>query len=533
MKNLISTIIFILTSTTIASACGQCAMGFNMRAFGLIEDPYKYYEFKYKGNVKMIYMSPDTSSEFCAYLFFDKNKNLMLEDLRGGEMSYYKRHQKVNGKIKLAEEIRGGSSSEYIYSEDGKLLSSRRQYANIIFEDFFLDNGKEYFSRTSANKRPYQKYTYESTYKYTYYDQNGNDTAIVFEDKNYNITHRTRKTYNQQGHLTEVYENDSLTEYYKFDSTGLPIADSCKTNHSVSFDYEEAGGKATYEYYKGALSSTTRYDAKGYEIYFKNSSIERFTKYDEKHRITEEKTNHYGEDSSIYSIDVKTRRYSDSSDDKAELLQESRMEYKKGTLVSIKSWEISRNQQEEILTEMEGDKNDPVTGKLRIDTTVTRTTYGSDGRVLLRKISVNSKVKYIDRYTYNSRGQLLSIQSNGRHRTSEHVKDYIWDTETDKVTYQYDGKHRLISEVSTCGKQIVSQITYRDEAANLLISKVTRTPDEYYDEDGTEIPVTKVVTTLYDKIGNPTESTINYMKGSKKIAEDKFILRYIYYDDEE
>ncbi|MBR5374470.1 MAG: hypothetical protein IK131_07350 [Paludibacteraceae bacterium] len=529
MKNLISTIIFILTSTTIANACGQCAMGFEMQAFGLIENPYKYYEFKYKGNVKMIYMSPDTSSEFCAYLFFDRNKNLILEDLRGGEMSYYKRYQEVNGKIKLAEEIRGGSSSEYIYSEDGKLLTSRCQSVVRIIENFFLDNGKEYISRESVNPR----LTPKNTYKYTYYDQNGNDTAIVFEDKNYNTTHRTRKIYNQQGHLTEVYENDSLTEYYKFDSTGLPIADSCKTNHSVSFEYEEAGGKATYEYYEGALSNITRYDTKGNEIYFKNSSIERFTKYDEKHRITEEKANHYGKDGSIYSTDIETRRYNDSSDDKTELLQESRMEYKKGSLVSIKSWEISRDQQEEILTEMEGDKIDSVTGKLRIDTTVTRTTYGSDGKVLLRKISVNSKVKYIDRYTYNGRGQLLSIQSNGRHRTSEHVKDYIWDTETDKVTYQYDGKHRLISEVSTCGKQIVSQITYRDEAANLLISKVTRTPDEYYDEDENKIPVTKVVTTLYDKIGNPTESTINYMKGSKKIAEDKFILRYIYYDDEE
>ena len=181
---------------------------------------------------------------------------------------------------------------------------------------------------------------------------------------------------------------------------------------------------------------------------------------------------------------------------------------------------------------MEGDKNDPVTGKLRIDTTVTRTTYGSDGRVLLRKISVNSKVKYIDRYTYNGRGQLLSIQSNGRHRTSEHVKDYIWDTETDKVTYQYDGKHRLISEATTCGKRIVKQIAYRYDAANHLISEVTKTPDEYY-EDGTEIPVTKVVTMLYDKIGNPTERTISYMKGSKNLYEEKIFLRYIYYDDEE
>ena len=136
-----------------------------MQAFGLIENPYKYYEFKYKGNVKMIYMSPDTSSEFCAYLFFDRNKNLILEDLRGGEMSYYKRYQEVNGKIKLAEEIRGGSSSEYIYSEDGKLLTSRCQSVVRIIENFFLDNGKEYISRESVNPR----LTPKNTYKYTYY----------------------------------------------------------------------------------------------------------------------------------------------------------------------------------------------------------------------------------------------------------------------------------------------------------------------------------------------------------------------------
>ena len=498
----------------------------NEFGFGYNNDSHNAHQ--HKGKVKMFHMS---WGHFCSYLFYDRDQDLMLEDHHIGEVSFYKRYIKINGKIKLAEKIdRGGFSSEYIYSEDGKLLTSRVQSVDRIIENFFLDNGKEYLSRNSASPLQNKKISY----KYTYYDQNGNDTAIVFEDKNYNITHRTRKIYNQQGHLTEVYENDSLTEYYKFDSAGLPITDSCKMNRDISFEREEAGGKATYEYYKGALSSITRYDAKGNEIYNKDFDEyeEWFMKYDEKHRITEKKTNHYGEDSSIYSIDVETRRYSDSSDDKAELLQESRMKYKKGTLVSIKSWEISRNQQEEILTEMEGDKNDPVTGKLRIDTTVTRTTYGSDGRVLLRKISVNSKVKYIDRYTYNGREQLLSIQSNGRHRTSEHVKDYIWDTETDKVTYQYDGKHRLISEVTNCGKRIVKQIAYRYDAANHLISKVTRTPDEYY-EDGTKIPVTKVVTMLYDKIGNPTERTISYMKGSKNLYEEKIFLRYIYYDDEE
>ncbi|MCR5498639.1 MAG: hypothetical protein K6F48_12470 [Paludibacteraceae bacterium] len=530
MKNLISTIIFILTSTAIASACGQCVVKEHMNEFGFGYNNDSHNAHQHKGKVKMFHMSwGHENPEFCSYLFYDRDQDLILEDHRIGEVSFYKRYIKINGKIKLAEKIdRGGFSSEYIYSEDGKLLTSRVQSVAGIIEYFFLDNGKEYLSRKSASPLQNKKISY----KYTYYDQNGNDTAIVFEDKNYNITHRTRKIYNQQGHLTEVYENDSLTEYYKFDSAGLPITDSCKMNRDISFEREEAGGKATYEYYKGALSSITRYDAKGNKIYLKNSSIERFTKYDEKHRITEEKTNHYGEDGSIYYIDVETRRYSDSSDDKAELLQESRMRYKKGTLVSIKSWEISRNQQEEILTEMEGDKNDPVTGKLRIDTTVTRTTYGSDGRVLLRKISVNSKVKYIDRYTYNGREQLLSIQSNGRHRTSEHVKDYIWDTETDKVTYQYDGKHRLISEVTTCGKRIVKQIAYRYDAANHLISEVTKTPDEYY-EDGTEIPVTEVVTMLYDKIGNPTERTISYMKGSKNLYEEKIFLRYIYYDDEE
>ena len=328
MKNLISTIIFILTSTAIASACGQCVVKEHMNEFGFGYNNDSHNAHQHKGKVKMFHMS---WGHFCSYLFYDRDQDLMLEDHRIGEESFYKRYIKINGKIKLAEKIdRGGSSSEYIYSEDGKLLTSRVQFVARIIEDFFLDNGKEYLSRKSASPLQNKKISY----KYTYYDQNGNDTAIVFEDKNYNITHRTRKIYNQQGHLTEVYENDSLTEYCKFDSTGLPIADSCKTNHRVSFEYEEAGGKATYEYYKGALSSTTRYDAKGYEIYFKNSSIERFTKYDEKHRITEEKTNHYGEDGSIYYIDVETRRYSDSSDDKAELLQESRMKYKKGTLVT-------------------------------------------------------------------------------------------------------------------------------------------------------------------------------------------------------
>ena len=140
-------------------------------------------------------------------------------------------------------------------------------------------------------------------------------------------------------------------------------------------------------------------------------------------------------------------------------------------------------------------------------------------------------MKYIDRYTYNGRGQLLSIQSNGRHRTSEHVKDYIWDTETDKVTYQYDGKHRLISEVTTCGKQIVKQITYRYDAANHLISKVTKTPDKYNDEEKYRLPVPEVVTILYDKIGNPTKRTISYRERSKNIFEETIFLRYIYYDE--
>ena len=446
MKDIISTIIFILTSTAIASACGQCVVKEHMNEFGFGNNNDSHNARQHKVKVKMVHMS--YGDEICSYLFFDRDQNLMLEDHRMGEQSYYKRYQKVNGKIKLAEKIeRSGSSSEYIYSEDGKLLTSRVQSVAGIIEYFFLDNGKEYLSRKSASPLQNKKISY----KYTYYDQNGNDTAIVSYDKNHNITHRTRKIYNQQGRLTEVYENDSLTEHYKLDSTGIPIADSSKTNRSVSSKYEEAGGKATYEYEDGTLSG--------------------------------------------------------------------------------KNWEISRDQQEEILTEMEGDKIDSVTGKLRIDTTVTRTTYGSDGKVLLRKISVNSKVKYIDRYTYNGRGQLLSIQSNGRHRTSEHVKDYIWDTETDKVTYQYDGKHRLISEVTTCGKQIVKQITYRYDAANHLISKVTKTPDKYNDEEKYRLPVPEVVTILYDKIGNPTKRTISYRERSKNIFEETIFLRYIYYDE--
>lgn len=503
-----------------AFACMYCAIGRGT------------FDYKYKGNVMSAYGVTYTSSykdgkekidTFHFFRSYDKqHKCLVWSDNSKTGFLFY-RFGVFNGKWKPVE-LRNNNldktDEEYVYSEDGKLIETRRWVDRVIspnrrsgdskkpietrqgWKTYYNSDEKEYCSIF------YSRPNFISKYKYTYYDQIGNDTAIVSIDRTNNTTHRTKKIYNSKGYLTEVYENDSLTEYYKYDSAGIPIADSCKMGDHVCFDYEEAGVKTTYEYHDGILSSITRHDAKGNEIYnryFRNLNEENFMKYDEKNKITECITNYFDED----EVHIAIYEKSDNID-----RPDGYMTYRHDTLIGIHSTKVTRTPNEEIITKIVGKEED---GKFNPDTTITRTIFDSNGNILSKKEFKNSKLVNHIKYTYNTQRKLLSIQSEVRltELPDEFHKETEWDDTLtyNKIIYKYDKQNHFQSVSVLDGNTIKITGQYVN---NHLVS-VKETTDE-----GTQI----IATYTYDSVGNITEET-RESNGVKSITKTTFV----YYDE--
>ncbi|MBP5421782.1 MAG: hypothetical protein J6Y78_04980 [Paludibacteraceae bacterium] len=465
------------------------------------------FDYTYKGNVMsadgVIYTSEyqdnkertDTTSRF--FRSYDKQHKCLVwsHNYKTGFILY--RFGVFNGKwrpVEMSNDVIDHTSMEYVYSEDGKLIESRN-----------IAGGKTYYN---SNEKEYCSITYGLNkfireYQYTYYDQRGNDTAIILIDRIKNTTHRIKKIYNPKGYLTEVYENDSLTEYYKYDSAGLPIADSCKMNRDISFEREEAGVKTTYEYYDGVLSSITRHDAKGNEIYnryFRNLNEENFMKYDEKNKITECKTNYFDEDGTISEVHIALYEKSDNID-----LPDGYMTYRHDTLIGINSTKVTRTQNEEIITEIDGEEEN---GKFNPDTTITRTTFDSKGNILSKKEFKNSKLVNQIKYTYNTQRKLLSIQS-GKSITKLPEDIPLGNVTYNKIIYKYDKQNHLQSVTVLDGKTI--KIT--GQYVNDQLVSVKETTDK-----GTQI----IATYTYDSVGNITEET-RESNGVKSITKTTFV----------
>lgn len=486
-----------------AFACIHCAIGRGT------------FDYKYKGNVMSAYGVRYTSSykddkekrdTFHFFRSYDKqHKCLVWSDNSKTGFIFY-RFGVFNGQwrpVEMRDDVVDRSDAEYIFSEDGKLVESIYPNSKI----YYNSDGKEYCHIS------YIRPNFIREYKYTYYDQRGNDTATITINRIKNTTHRTKKIYNSKGYLTEVYENDSLTEYYKYDSAGIPIADSCKMNRDISFEREEAGLKTTYDYYNGALSSITRHDAKGNEIYSRyfgsQQNDENFMKYDEKNKLTECKTNYFDENGAISKVHIALYEKSDNID-----LPDGYMTYRHDTLIGINSTKVIRTQNEEIITEIEGEEED---GKFNPDTTITRTTFDSNGNILSKKEFKNSKLVNHIKYTYSKQRKLLSIQSEESltELPDEFNKENTWEERLtyNKIVYKYDKQNHLHSVNVLNGKTIKLSGYY----ANDRLVTVRETTD-----NGTQ----SLTTYTYDSVGNITEQ-IKESKGVKTITKTTFV----YYDE--
>ena len=483
-------IFILLTFICMANAAFACASAECMYNHGS-------FRYDYKGNVMSVnsvtYTPKDTTYFFEVY---DKQHRCLVWN--HGDLAY--RFGVFNGEWKSIEEngtiyqdqLIGVSPTEYTYSEEGKLIEINSPNWKI----YYNSDEKEYCSIF------YSRPNFISEYKYTYYDQKGNDTAIIVIDRIKNTTHRIKKIYNPKGYLTEVYENDSLTEYYKYDSAGLPITDSCKMNRDISFEREEGDGKITYEYEDGTLSSIARYNAKGNEIYHKyfgrKGYTESFMKYNEKNEMIEEKKNIHNKNGEIIEVEIQISEKDDHSF----------MRYKHDTLVWIHSEKETRTTNEEIFTIIHGNP------KLNPDTTITHTTFDSYGNILSKKEIKNSKledqIKY--NYTYNKRGKLLSIQS-GKSITELPEDIPLGNVTYNKIIYKYDKQNHLQSVTVLNGNTI--KIT--GQYVNDHLVSIKETTDE-----GTEI----IATYTYDSVGNITER-IKESKGVKTITKTTFV----YYDE--
>ena len=441
------------------------------------------------------------------YKSFDKQHNFVWSDENKATDFIFYRFGVFNGKwrpVEMRADTDFKEDNEYVYSEDGKLIETRHWDTKT----YYNSNEKEYCSIT------YGPNNFISKYKYTYYDQRGNDTATITIDRMKNTTHRIKKIYDSKGYLTEVYENDSLTEYYKYDSAGLPITDSCKMNRDISFERKEAGLKTTYDYYNGVLSSISRYDAKGNEIYnryFGNQqNDEDFMKYDENNKITECKTNYFDENGAISKVHIALYEKSDNID-----LPDGYMTYRHDTLIGINSTKVTRTQNEEIITEIDGEEEN---GKFNPDTTITRTTFDSNGNILSKKEFKNSKLVNHIKYTYSKQRKLLSIQSEESltELPDEFNKENTWEERLtyNKIVYKYDKQNHLHSVTVLDGKTIKLSGYY----ANDRLVTVRETTD-----NGTQI----LTTYTYDSVGNITKQTKDSSKGVKTITKTTFV----YYDE--
>ena len=476
--------LFCMTNAAFACASAECM--FNHGSF----------RYDYKGNVMSVnsvtYTPKDTTYFFEVY---DKQHRCLVWN--HGDLAY--RFGVFNGEWKSIEEngtiyqdqLIGVSPTEYTYSEEGKLIEINSPNWKI----YYNSDEKEYCSIF------YSRPNFISKYKYTYYDQKGNDTAIIVIDRTNNTTHRTKKIYNQRGHLTEVYEDGELTEYYKFDSAGIPIVDSCKMRSLIRFEYEEGDGKITYKYEDGTLSSIARYNAKGNEIYCKyfgrKGYTESFMKYNEKNEMIEKKNKSHNKNGEITEVEIQISEKDDHSF----------MRYKHDTLVWIHSEKETRTTNEEIFTIIHGNP------KLNPDTTITHTTFDSKGNILSKKEFKNSKLVNHIKYTYSKQRKLLSIQSEVRlTKLPENIiNENEWDDPLtyNKIIYKYDKQNHLQSVTVLDGKTI--KIT--GQYVNDQLVSIKETTDK-----GTQI----IATYTYDSVGNITERT-RESNGVKTITKTTFV----------
>ena len=434
-----------------AFACEFCIIRNRLHDYGQMMDEEDFRTYRYKGNVQKVQMVETYTGQdelgrmkidttISVTLSYDKDKKRMLVDAACDEFKRYEKYENINGKRVLVARGDESSLQEYIYSWNGKLRASKYHKASECTKTYYNINEKDslsiiYKKRRSSRMRNGRHMHWDDMlleitgYELFFYDKNGNDTAIVSYDKDYNVTHRIRKIYDPQGHLTEMYDDGVLKEYHQYDSTGRLVADSSQ------------GGQENYEY--------------------------------------------------------------------EEIDEETEFAHMKGDLA---------------------------------DTTITCTTYDSDGKALSQTIHVRFWEKTKARYTYNRRGQLLSIQTKDCQIAVNKVVDrteWGWTRrlEADKITYIYDKKRRLVSEVYSCGKNIVRQFTYYYDADGHLVEGMIETnyptdASESDEEGKGKYPEAKIVTIRYDEKGNMIEGRKKFKKNGK-IEEVKggLFFRYTYYDE--
>ncbi|MBO4805897.1 MAG: hypothetical protein J5554_07630 [Paludibacteraceae bacterium] len=486
MKNIFVTFILIFCGATSAVACGKCIMK------EMLKKHLCSFEYNYKGNVKTLQCGTirdvrhdslgnktiDMSHDRTILLCYGKDKECEEVYYNEGEMSYYNKYERS-------------------YSEDGKLIEFTRNISDHLpMISRYNAQEKECFSityrRVNVRNRSERNRRSIMAYQFTYYDEKGNDTAIVRTDPLLSIIDYTRNVYNEQGDLTDVYNNEKLKGHY-------------------TYEYAEDGTKTVHEYWKDKLNNIKRYDARGNQIYEKREHRETFDCYDEKNRMTEHKTVEKRSNETYTEIE----KYKDG----AEVPYES-LSYRNDTLTSIYSIEQIRNKNELIIRRIDGKEDESRKGTLVTDTTDTIRTFDSKERIITQKILVNSHVVNRLKYNYNNRGQLRSIVSETLpHKPSEFLRvpspctwctaDYVLA----KADYLYDNTGRLLSKKT---ESLIDGEVDEEENGKARLSKLS--------------PY-QIETIKYDKIGNVVEIKTCLKRGSKITPVHTLCNIFTYYDE--
>ena len=505
MKRSILLLTLLLTVTT-SWACRECQINSG-----------DFEEYTYKGNVKTVHkisrsiykdkhgnkkMEKDTSNSW--YLIFDQQKECMLMESHTCDPRLYafKKYELFNGERKLVEfkmirlrEERPVRDDKYIYSENGILQEEQHLKSKILYNP----QGKEQY------RISYESPKEISEYRYTYYDQNGNDTAIVILDKEQKPLHRTKKRYNQWGKLTEEYYDDTLVSYHKYDSIGRLVADSSaydlysETEREIpglsEFDFEDNISTPslirTYEYGDRSLKTNYFFVEKGFVEH-----TEEVETHNEKNQKIEWKYTHYdaqGKETSSYLA-----RYENGNRKPIEIVK-----YRDGKLAKIHKRKEICNKEEKIITTIDGESGE------KPDTAQTVTKFDAKGNILSIVEYKNSQKETQTRYTYNKRGQLLSIVSE-----DGYIANDFW-LDIDKIEYRYDKRHNLVKEITSQEGKILRRLTHHYDDKNCLIATDI---EEDMNRDG---KLRFMSTTKYDKKGNAIE--IDY-------GSSIYFITYTYYD---
>ncbi len=519
MKRSILLLVLLLNVTTSIWACTEC----------LIHDG-DFEEYTYKGNVKTVHkvslplykdnlgnkkIGKDTTNSW--YLTFDRQKECMSMESKTCDPGLYafKKYERFNGERKLVEfkMVRRWKNhpvidDKYIYSENGILREEQSLDSKVLYNPEGKEHCRIFYKYPKKASKESQKEI--SGYQYTYYDQNGNDTAIVFLDKDQKTLHRTKKAYNQWDKLTEEYYDDTLVSYHKYDSIGRLVADSSaydlygekededrKIPGLSEFDFEDNISTPslirTYEYGDRSLKTNYFFVEKGFIEH-----TEEVEKRNEKNKIIEWKYTHYdahGKETFSY-----LQRYgNDNTSEPIEIV-----EYRDGKLVRIHKRKEICNKNEKVITTIDGRNGE------KPDTVQTVTKFDAKGNILSIVEYKNSQKETQTLYTYNKRGQLLSIVSEDGYIANDSFLDI------DKIEYRYDKRHNLVSEIASLKGKVQRRLTYHYDAKNCLISEEKEKKD--WIKEG-KFHITK---TKYDKMGNAIE--IDY-------GLSIYYITYTYYEE--